>query len=140
MWIFFGSTEPSGCCRYSIVTSVLSSGRSHQHSSFFALPGESHAEACGHGATQRHIARGIVTAIARHDVLITSPNINVILANMHATSNDAGPNFASLVAQAFAVYAGPVTWLVTAVATNVLLTERDQIPYESFLSESPCKS
>ena len=49
--------------------------------------GESLAEACGHGVSQRHIIGGLVTGIAKHDALITSSNIRVVLANMHATSN-----------------------------------------------------
>merc|ERR1711966_176749 len=113
VWIFFGSTEPSAFCRYSMVTCVLPSGRSHQsrpllRTSVSTLPRR------GHGVSQGHAVLGLIAGIAEHDALVAGTHIHVVLANVHATRDvrallvDAHKDLAGLVAEALGVHARQV--------------------------------
>merc|ERR1719203_124743 len=72
---------------------------------------------------QWHAILGLVTGIPKHDSLVSSADIEIILANMNSSSNvrtllvDTHQDFASLVTQALAVNAGEV--IDIGVETNL---------------------
>merc|ERR1719293_21706 len=71
-------------------------------------------QARGHGMCQWHAILRLIASIAKHNTLVTSTYIEVILAHVHPACNvrallvDAYHDLASLVAQALAVNAGEI--------------------------------
>mmetsp|Transcript_4227 Transcript_4227/g.6453 ORF Transcript_4227/g.6453 Transcript_4227/m.6453 type:complete len:288 (-) Transcript_4227:32-895(-) len=68
----------------------------------------------GHGVRQRHAVFRLVSGIAKHNALVTSPDVKVLLANMNTTGDvwallvDAHQHFTSLVAEPLTVHTGQV--------------------------------
>eukprot|EP00409_Alexandrium_fundyense_P004200 CAMPEP_0185901450 /NCGR_PEP_ID=MMETSP0196C-20130402/810_1 /TAXON_ID=2932 /ORGANISM="Alexandrium fundyense, Strain CCMP1719" /LENGTH=104 /DNA_ID=CAMNT_0028620105 /DNA_START=92 /DNA_END=403 /DNA_ORIENTATION=- len=64
--------------------------------------------------SQRHAILRLISGVPKHDALVTSPNVKVLLAHMNAASDvrallvDAHQHFACLVTEPFAVHAGQV--------------------------------
>merc|ERR1719218_540628 len=69
VWIFCGSTEPSDFCKYSMVTCVLPSGRSHHNLPFLRTSVNFFAELGRDGVCQRHAVFGLIGGITEHDAL-----------------------------------------------------------------------
>merc|ERR1719277_1257834 len=71
-------------------------------------------QARGHGMCQWHAILRLIASIAKHNTLVTSTYIEVILAHMHPACNvrallvDAYHDLASLVAQALAINTGEI--------------------------------
>merc|ERR1719174_109758 len=66
------------------------------------------AQASSHGVCQWHAILSLVAGIAKHDTLVASTNIQIVLANMNSSSDvrallvDAHNDLACLIAQALA--------------------------------------
>merc|ERR1719433_1801004 len=65
------------------------------------------AQASGHGVRQWHAILSLIAGVPKHNSLVASTDVKIILANMNTSSNvralliDAHQDFASLVTQAF---------------------------------------
>merc|ERR1740121_3150288 len=72
------------------------------------------AQACGHGMCQWHAILRLIASIAKHNSLVTSAYVEVILAHVHSPCNvrallvDAHHHLTRLVAQALAINTGEI--------------------------------
>mmetsp|Transcript_69812 Transcript_69812/g.145936 ORF Transcript_69812/g.145936 Transcript_69812/m.145936 type:complete len:232 (-) Transcript_69812:35-730(-) len=75
---------------------------------------QSLSEPCGDGVSQRHGILGLVASIAEHDALITSTDVQVLLSDMHTSSDvgallvDSDQNLTGLVGETLGVNAGQI--------------------------------
>merc|ERR1719409_1108278 len=87
VWIFRGSTEPSAFCRYSIVTCVLPSGRSHHSDPSLRTSVSFLPRRVASRIVSRHRILRLIRGVAEHDALVASADVHLVLPDVHATSN-----------------------------------------------------
>ena len=69
-----------------IVTSVLPSGRNHRISPFLRTS-VNFLHTCRHRVCQKHKVLSLITRVPERDILITSANVKLIIADVDSTGN-----------------------------------------------------
>merc|ERR1719245_408030 len=87
VWNFKGSTDPSAFCKYSMVTCVLPSGRSHHNRPLLRTSVNFFAQLGRHRVSEGHAIFGFIRGIAEHDALVTGTDVQVLFPDVDAACN-----------------------------------------------------